>query len=529
MADNYSLDDDPSAAIGELPPNGALPPPTRPPANQIDWRPMLINWAGSMLFLGLLAPILVWLAVYWIRVRKRRRKPQPNDGIKKDHTPRTGGMAMGFGSEKPGEKMRKRDHFCRYIGWWSMSAAGSVKGRNSTSDEHPQNDRPKTRVRNEPPPPPWGIGGQFNNPIYLEGLAELGEITRPMPSIQEVLTPKEERTRSSDTHAKALGKQEDTQNQQTEISMNLMAGGRGSDSTDNNTVRKRTVRAVKPRPWVDTSPESCTSPNLDGQVEQRGRRRHEASTPSRPALDLDFHVHEDGTTLVPTPTSKGTSETKRSPQRPKLRKVFSSPSLHNAFQRSAKSHDSDHHHHARTHRISAPILLSQYRNQLDGADADTTVTGNKDSQNLLKTSRVFPLSRSPERHTKPVTKGRVSMRKFCKLPSEPRSKKQKGTGRTLEYRSNQSFSWDVTRKSSLDVPGSFKSKLGNCRAATCTSPKSDRENEAPRIESNALDDYEAEDELLDGETSQDLGYVDLSAATMRSISYSVSNFLLLTE
>lgn len=127
------------------------------PSDTISWRAMAVNWAGSMIFIGFCAPLLVWLTVYCIRTRKKRDKGKeklgtlgtaiqgsaqqtsgndnatpptkryfrrslgPNDPIETyDVLPLDPGPAA---RDQNNNKLPKITHLSRYLGWWSSGTS----------------------------------------------------------------------------------------------------------------------------------------------------------------------------------------------------------------------------------------------------------------------------------------------------------------------------------------------------------------------------------------------------------------------
>ena len=110
------------------------------PPDAISWRSMAVNWAGSMLFIGICAPLMVWLTVYCIRTRRKRNKGKAKPGTAPTTAEQSAQQLMRRYDRietydlvplDPGppardnnkKKIPKITHLSRYLGWWSSGTS----------------------------------------------------------------------------------------------------------------------------------------------------------------------------------------------------------------------------------------------------------------------------------------------------------------------------------------------------------------------------------------------------------------------
>ena len=479
------------------PPTEMIPPPAGRPPNQIGWRPMIINWFGTMFFIGLCSPLIVWMVVYCIRTHDKGNKKKKKEVLEtpsKENTqqeikPQQGWIAPASDAKKPKTKrMSKRDHFCRYLGWWSASDPAK-----------PDENGPQ-RLRGEPTDPnfvpeprPWSLALQRGRMTSLENLAERGQLGIPLPSIQEVLTPCVEVTKSSGVDIPQNERRPATGQTLLEDEQHMMSGGLGSsDESENNTVRKRRMGRVQADQWANLSQILSRSATKRLLITPETPRREEEEA-QEPLSGLDFCHHEDETTLAITPPTKTSNEPSKRFDLPCLRKVYSSPALRLAF----KEHKSPDRPLFRAsaaslhpHQASAPILLYHFREELYPAKIGSVL---KDTTNINNECSGYALANPLSRYRnaqKPSHSYKLSVSP-SKLPSTPRSKKATKTPEERQFvPSTRSFSWDVTRRSTLDVSGFTKGEKSGHQKAF----------EESEGKENELAGYEQENSSLDAET-----------------------------
>lgn len=482
-----------------------------------------MNWFGSMFFIGLCSPLIVWLVVYYIRTRSKNLRNTGDDKsdktdkkektlkkarslsrstlkaqIRREIKPLDGWIAptSDIRQPNPRNRMSKREHFCRYLGWWTTSVAEPRK-----SDEHKAEE---DRARDPPVPPPteprpWRVGGHPVAHISLENLAERGQLLRALSSIPEVVTPK---TEVPPTSTGVEARQVDGphgSNAPRAKDFYIMSGGLGSDelgSDDNNTVRKRTIGKVQASRWAELSHQLSKSAHHRLLIFDNSQQATPDSETGEQRLDkrqqqiaeTDFHGHEDETTLAPTPDLNPLNESPLilgSLTGPKLRKVFSSPTLHTAFSRDAvdgekakasnmlETYPSDF-----PHQSSAPIILYPYRDNLDistwafalkdhtnlpetavpgqvkGISSHTKVssplvaTRSANDPNSTRSSKTYRVPAPPTGDD--LLPPKCRKRRHSPPPSQQQQQQQPGRQRQPP-RNLHSWSWDRTRRSTIDV------------------------------------------------------------------------------
>ena len=508
------------------PPTVAIAPPSGQPADQIGWRPMIVNWFGSMFFIGLCSPLLVWLVVYYIRTRDSRKGDRSRKSIasfkrqvRSEIQPYHGWIAPHTELDQPKhQKMKKRDHFARYLGWWSTSVAEPARAHNLNRGGPDQEE--EIHPGYPPEHHPWILASKPPESISLESLAERGENRPTLSVIQEVATPT-----TSGSDIKSKGQVAEQEKGKQDEQLYLMSGALGSDDTENNTIRKRAVGGAQAKHWADLNHELRRAATTRLLFCDEGRENEETPSTVPQSPDLDFRDHEDDTTLAVTPPSKASNDPSQKLSTPKLRKVCSSPTLHIAFKQLEASNGpsiSVKSPETKPHQASAPLLLYHCRDQIDGSAADLDPL--RETTNVYRVSKhvakafsphvLRPSKGTPAATSKIAASTSLRQTQRSKLPSTPRSKKHvKREHPDQPHHLHRSFSWDASRRSTLDVPG-------------LTKDKSKREATGPEYQTvdtnDGMIDYEREDSLLDAAT----GTSAISASNSTSTSVSLRDSVL---
>ena len=456
------------------------------PPDTISWRPMVVNWFGSMVLIGLCAPMMVWFTVYCIRTRMSRRpakgklsaaqSAQPpaegRDGVQtygvvplapgpsgRDHDNEKIPMSthlrryLGWWSSddtsREGKYPRdprarknrnhpytKRDHFAHYFGWWTCSEetgkhAASSRAREDDSMEHPGIEiaRPSTGSRNEVEsldmqplgsvPRVWLPRHHKAAPHDLFKRGQVSSSQQATSTVEPTSTGrKPQRIDASATGVDVKqfdGFGEDELPTRGEAKW-LTADDPSSDETSGHqTVRRRTVGVAEACDWANLSSELRRS--VHSQLLLPDVEDGERSSTRGPKVDK-------ATSDVPQTTDDNASPTRavnHEYHSPKLRKVCSSPSLHLAFKQLGTSVESRPFSSIESPHVSHsnPIPVTHHcQCQLDRPIGDKTSASFRSS---TSTGITFLASSS-------MVNGAESASK-----------------------SNRAFSFDRTRRSTLDL------------------------------------------------------------------------------
>lgn len=507
-----------------------IAPPSGKPNNQIGWRPLIVNWFGSLFFIGLLAPMIVWSVVYCIRTRRpnklvkrgkdekksrgraRSKKsvtswPKPDSATKiaNEIEPYHGWNAMAADLKAPKARMSKRDHFARYLGWWSTSI-----------DDH---GRLKDIGGPDDPvifPRPWPLL-QLHQ-ISKENLAEPGQVGTALQSIEEEKVSPTKTPQSLGTGVQQTSPNATSTGLSRENEEYLMSGALGSEgASENNTVRRRAVCKDQINIWAELTSQLSNAATKrllisDHQPPEAPESLDRGKAESK-AQEADFRVHEKETTLAITPPSKDSNE---SPGMgltvPKLRKVHSSPTLNATFKAPVASYFTKLPHKPLARNICTSLPLDPPCDQFDGTSdsrnvedrgAPKTRSGlTAVSSSCLPTAgRAIPedLSRRNSAEKVPAPTQRSLPASVTLTVTKHRNRRKQHDPETgvrplsPPQKQDRAFSFDVRKASSLNVPGWVARKLQARRTV---------EVDLEKGETSTLAGYERPDDAVDSKVPQ---------------------------